>query len=103
MTQGLCEAKKKIIISKMLEKVGERWSTFGEVLQNQSFRLLPSKYIAPEMTICTSFLVNRVLEVEAFGDCTRSQVEVLLDNLEQLSLAVFGCAIVENGDRKRFR
>ena len=83
--------------------VGEGGREMVDLLQNQSFRLLPSKYIAPEMTICTSFLVNRVLEVEAFGDCARSQVEVLLDNLKQLSLAVFGCAIVENGDRKRFR
>ena len=75
----------------------------GKVLQNQSFRLLPSKYIAPEMTVCTSFLVNRVLEVEAFGNCTRPQIEVLLDNLEQLALAVLGCAVIENRNRKRFR
>ena len=50
------------------------------------------------MAVCTSFLVDGVLEVEAFGDRTGPQVEVLLDNCEQLTLAVLGCAVIENRD-----
>lgn len=48
-----------------------------------------------------SFLVNKVLEIEAFGNNgIRPQVEILLDNSQQLALIILGLSVIENRYRE---
>lgn len=49
-------------------------------LQNQCFRLLPSKYVTTKVTVSAGFLENWIFQVQALSDGTWSEVEILLHN-----------------------
>lgn len=70
-----------------------------DILQNKILWLLPCENVSAKMTVCAGFLVNGVLQVEALGNGTGSQIEILLHDFQQLTLTIFRCAVIKNGYR----
>ena len=52
------------------------------------------------MTVSSSLLEDRVLELEVLDDAAGPEVEILLDNLHELLLALGAGAVVKHGDRQ---
>ena len=50
------------------------------------------------MSVGGGLLEDGVLQLEVLDNAARSEVEVLLDNLHQLLLALGACAVIKHGD-----
>ena len=55
------------------------------------------------MPVGGGLLEDGVLQLEVLDNATGSEVEVLLDNLHQLLLALVACAVIKHGDGERLR
>ena len=61
-------------------------------------------YVSPsEVTVCGGLLEDRVLQLEVLDNAAGPQVEVLLDDLHELLLALGPGAVIKHGDRQRLR
>ena len=62
--------------------------------------LLPGEDFSSEVTVSSRLLKDGVLELEVLDDAAGSEVEILLDNLHELLLALGAGAVVKHGDRQ---
>jgi len=61
--------------------------------------VLPSELLPAKVAVARGLAVDGVLEVQVLDDAARTQVEVVLDDLQQLLLGVLGGAVVKHSDR----
>ena len=55
------------------------------------------------MTVCSGLLEDWILQLEVLDDAAGPEVEVLLDNLHELLLALGPGAVIKHGDREGLR
>jgi len=69
-------------------------------LELQSLGLLPGEDFTTEVSVGGGLLEDGVLQLEVLDNAARSEVEVLLDNLHQLLLALGACAVIKQRQRE---
>merc|ERR1719215_465728 len=74
-----------------------------EGLELEGLGLLPGEDFSSEVTVCGGLLEDRVLQLEVLDDAAGPEVEVLLDNLHELLLALGPGAVIKHGDRQGLR
>jgi len=73
------------------------------VSRSLEFKLLggfPGEAVTPEVAVGGGLLVDGVLQLKIFDNLARAEVEVLLNNLQKLLLALRRRSVAEDGDGK---
>merc|ERR1712168_630386 len=73
-------------------------NSFSFSLKRKLFGVLPREAVATEMTISGGLLVDGVLQLEVLDDSAWAEVEVLLDDIQKLLLALCRRTVAEDGD-----
>lgn len=78
------------------------WRSRTQVLILESLGLLPVEALVGEMTVLRCAAVDRLDEIELFDDDTRSQVEVVKDDLDKFMRGFVRSAVGFNKDGEWF-
>jgi len=62
-------------------------------LKHELLRLLPAELVTAKVTIGARLAVDWLLQIQLLDDLARTQVKVLLDDLEKLGLGLGGRAV----------
>merc|ERR1712168_1522379 len=73
-------------------------NSFSFSLKRKLFGVLPREAVATEMTISGGLLVDGVLQLKVLDDSAWAEVEVLLDDIQKLLLALRRRTVAEDGD-----
>ena len=73
-------------------------------LELELLGILPRESLAPEMTVSGGLLVDGVLQLEVLDDSAWAEIEVLLDDVQKLLLALRRRSVAAEGrERERWK
>ena len=70
-------------------------------LKRELLGVFPREAVATEMTVSGGLLVDGVLQLEVLDDSAWAEVEVLLDNIQKLLLALCRRTVAAKGEREK--